>query len=259
MYNVLRGGCGSTHSSSFVMSRPEGFPSYILLIIRTQGIFHINHEQYRVQPGSALILSHGTPYSYSNPDGDYIDDWLHFSVEDEDAFSKRFPYMNQPIFIGGTENYTALIRQILWDLLYSPEPYSTENIDALFHILINRLHVHKQGMDHSPSLLPYKAQLQSLRLELQNDLSNTPDIRTAAADMGISESYFQHLYTDTFGVSFQKDVIAFRIEHAKNVLLTTDLTVEQIAELCGYNNPVHFYRQFKKIAGVTPAKFRKYS
>ena len=137
------------------------------------------------------------------------------------------------------------------------QPYSAENIDALFHILLNRLLIHHQGMDRSPAIIPYKAQLQSLRLEIQNDFLNVPTINQCAAAIGISESYFQHLYTEAFGISFQKDVITFRIEYAKNLLLTTDLAVEQIAELCGYNTPVHFYRQFKKIAGITPAKFRK--
>lgn len=259
MYNVFRGGCGSTHPSTFVMSRPEGFPSFILLIIRSQGSFQIQNEHYRVLPGSALILSPGTPYSYCNPNGEYMDDWLHFSVENTQDFSEFFPYLNRPFFIGGTENYTTLIRQILWDLLYSPQPYSSQNMDALFRILLNRLLMHHQGMDHSPAIIPYKSQLQTLRLELQNDFLNVPSISQCASTIGISESYFQHLYTESFGISFQKDVIAFRITYAKNLLLTTDLAVEQIAELCGYNNPVHFYRQFKKIAGITPAKFRKSS
>ena len=48
-----------------------------------------------------------------------------------------------------------------------------------------------------------------------------------------------------------------RIEHAKYILTTTDLTLEQIAEICGYSNEVHFYRQFKQITGLTPSKYRK--
>ena len=34
------------------------------------------------------------------------------------------------------------------------------------------------------------------------------------------------------------------------------LTVEEIANLCGYNNTVHFHRQFKQITGMTPGKCR---
>lgn len=257
MYHAFRGGCGTRHLSSYVMSRPEGLPTFVLLIIRTHGVFQIADRQYQALPGSALILTPHTPYSYSNPMGEYSDDWLHFSVDDKDAFLELFPYVNQPFFIGGTENYTTFIRQILWELFYSPQIYAAQNIDALFGILINHLLTCQQGNAHSPSVIPYMTQLQTMRLEIQNNLANTPTIAKCAASIGISESYFQHLYTEAFGNSFQKDIIEFRIEHAKNILLTTNLSMEQIAEICGYNSPVHFYRQFKKIVGITPARFRK--
>lgn len=257
MFRVFRGGCGSAHAYPFVMTKPEGFSSYILLITRTQGDFNINENHYHVTSGNAIIISPGTPYSYSNPNGEYVDDWLHFSVESENAFHKLFPHLNQPLYIGETDNYTALIHQILWDLLYSPQPYSDQNIDSLFGILINRLSLQKLGLDYYLTITPYTSKLQSLRLEIQNNITNVLDISHYARSMGISESYFQHLYTELFGVSFQRDIISLRIEHAKNILLTTNLTIEQIAELCGYNNLVHFYRQFKKVAGITPAKYRK--
>ncbi len=257
MYQILRGGCNSKHPSSFIMSRPDGLPCFVLLIIRTQGLFQIAGKQYQVTPGSALILSPGTPYSYSNPDGEYVDDWLHFTTTNEDAFHSMLPFMNIPFVLSNTESYTTLVHQIMLEHAYTPQPYSFENIDALFRVLINHLLVHQQNASQPTAISPYKSQLQALRLELQNNFLNTPDIRDSAASIGISESYFQHLYTELFGISYQQDVIHFRIEYAKNLLLTTVLTVEEIAELCGYNNEIHFYRQFKKIAGQTPAKFRK--
>lgn len=48
-----------------------------------------------------------------------------------------------------------------------------------------------------------------------------------------------------------------RISYAEILLQTTTFSMESIAEACGYSNPVHFFRQFKKIKGITPAKYRK--
>ena len=67
-----------------------------------------------------------------------------------------------------------------------------------------------------------------------------------ADTLGISKSYFQHLYKEFFGVSFQQDYIQMRIAYAQDLLETSDMPMEQIAEICGYTNEVHFYRQFKK-------------
>ncbi|MBQ7918600.1 MAG: helix-turn-helix domain-containing protein [Lachnospiraceae bacterium] len=257
MYQIIRGGCGSKHVGNFQMSRPDGLPCYVLLNVRSQGEFHIGGNIYQIQPGTALIISPGTPYSYTNPSGNYMDDWLHFTVSEPAMFNSQFPSVNTPIPSGSAEVYTTLIRQLLWESSYTPAPYAEKNIDALFEVIINHLLSALTHADTALPATPYADRLRAIRLDIQNDLTNTSDISACAQGLGISESYFQHIYTQLFGTSYQQDVIHFRIEHAKNTLLTTDLPMEQIAEICGYNSPVHFYRQFKKIAGVTPAKFRK--
>jgi len=48
-----------------------------------------------------------------------------------------------------------------------------------------------------------------------------------------------------------------RIDYAKDLLETSDLKLEQIAEYCGYSSEVHFYRQFKSIMEMTPAEYRR--
>lgn len=257
MYQVLRGGCETKHPSSFVMSRPKGVPNYLILIIHTAGVFQINGEHFTVTPGQALIVTPNTPYSYTNPNGTYIDDWLHFELSTPDDASTFFPCVNVPFPIGKTESYSFFIRQILWEALYTDDTYKQENLNALFTVLMNHLKTAYLVKNNFTEYSPYQTQLQALRLELSNSISEAHSIREQAQKMGVSESYFQHLYTDFFGISFQKDLILMRVEHAKYNLTTTDLTIEQIAELCGYASEVHFYRQFKSVTGITPAKYRK--
>ena len=257
MYQIIRGGCGSKHTGNFRMSRPEGLPSYVLLNVRTPGEFRIENITFHVTPGTVFIISPGTPYAYTNPFGDYMDDWLHFTIQQEPRLPESFPVVNAPILTGSGDVFTTLIRQLLWESSYTPAPYAEKNIDALFGIIINHLHSALTHADTQFPATPYADKLRTIRLDIQNDLQNTPAISSCAQKLGISESYFQHIYSEFFGTSYQQDVIYFRIEHAKNTLLTTNLPMEQIAEICGYNNPVHFYRQFKKVTGITPATFRK--
>lgn len=257
MYQIVRGGCGSKHTGNFQMTRPEGLPSYVLLNVRSHGEFHIGNTTFQVNPGTILIISPHTPYTYTNPSGDYMDDWLHFTIRPSNGAEEGFPLLNTPIPTGSGDVYTTLIRQLLWESSYTPAPYAEKNIDALFGIIINHLHSALTHADTQFPATPYTDKLRTIRLDIQNDLKNTPDIHTCAQMLGISESYFQHIYSQFFGTSYQQDVIYFRIEHAKNTLLTTNLPMEQIAEICGYNNLVHFYRQFKKVTGITPATFRK--
>lgn len=257
MYKVITGGCNSKHPHTYKMSRPNGLTNYVLLIIRTSGCFDIAGESYAVTPGQALIIAPNTPYSYGNPDGEYIDDWLHFMPDFPYEFEKRYPIINAPFPIGNTELFTFLIRQALWESNYTLPEYSSENADALLTVLFNHLLSSRHEDKSNNSSKPYQKQLRQIRLELQNDFSTEHTIEYYAKKLGISSSYFQHLYTELFGISFGQDMIHFRTRHAAFLLTTTDLTLEQIAEICGYNNEVHFYRQFKQIMSITPARYRR--
>lgn len=113
---------------------------------------------------------------------------------------------------------------------------------------------------HSKDLLPYspyRYPMQQLRIRLQTEPLEAPNAKEAASEIGISLSYFQHLYSDFFGISYQKDLIKMRIDYAMELLTTTEHTIQEISELCGYQNEVHFYRQFQKLSGMTPAEYRR--
>ena len=259
MFTILKGGCDARHPSTYRLSRPEGMglSNYVLLIVKTAGEFDINGNHYSVSSGQAIIFS---PYSscyYGNPKGEYIDDWLHFDFDSHTAFEQICPITDVPFKIGQTDGYTLLIKQILWEFSYGHPDYAQTNIDALFTVLFNHLRVAYEHQNSLKLITPIHNQLQLLRLDLQNSFDQPHRIEEHAEQMGLSPSYFQHLYTEFFGISFQKDLIQMRIEHAKYLLSTTDLTIEQIAEACGYSNEVHFYRQFKKYTGMTPAQSRK--
>ncbi|WP_408637504.1 helix-turn-helix domain-containing protein [Novisyntrophococcus fermenticellae] len=43
----------------------------------------------------------------------------------------------------------------------------------------------------------------------------------------------------------------------KTILHNTDMSVEKIADICGYSSEVHLYRQFCQKTGMTPKDYRK--
>lgn len=259
MYQIIHGGFEAKHPNTFVRSCPDGVTNYLMLIVHTAGQFHIDEVFTQTTPGYAIIISPDTPYRYGNPSGIYVDDWLHFHVDAPDTFTQTFPMVNKLFPIGDTKMFTSLIRQILWEASYTKPPYKKVNIDSLFTVLINHLLVAHENKNHTAlGVCSYESQLQSLRLEMQNNLSEKHNIKDYAHQIGVSESYFQHLYTDYFGISFQKDLIQLRIEQAQFLLSTTNFTVEEIAERCGYTSDIHFYRQFKSSTHITPGQYRKY-
>lgn len=257
MFFPLYGGCHTRHSAPFQMSRPNGLDHYVLLLIKTPSEFHIDQEKVISQPDSAVIIAPHTPYHYSSLQEVYINDWLHFSCSPED-FPHRESFPLNTIFpLNNLSRFTTFIQQILWEKNYASEEYQKENGDLLFHVLMNNLYSAFNEQNLSGKYNPYQTKLRKLRLTLQAEPYKQFQLKEIAGQMGISPSYFQHLYSDTFGKSFRSDLISMRIEYAKELIQNTNLTMEQIAEQSGYSNEVHFYRQFQKETGFTPATFRK--
>lgn len=78
-----------------------------------------------------------------------------------------------------------------------------------------------------------------------------------AAYFSVSEGYFTHLFTKYIGVSPKKYLISKRIEEAKKLLETTELSSSEIAKKVGYVSVSRFYDAFRKIENITPTAYRK--
>jgi len=79
------------------------------------------------------------------------------------------------------------------------------------------------------------------------------DISMLAQLIPTNRSYLSSAINTMSGMNFRSWLAAFRINHAKTVLLEKpDITNDMLAEECGFDNRISLYRQFKSIEGMTP-------
>lgn len=84
-------------------------------------------------------------------------------------------------------------------------------------------------------------------------------IQTLAETFHFQEDYFNRLIKRKTGLTYSAYVQQIRLEHAEKLLLTSDKTVEEIAEIVGYHNKGYFYKIFQQKYGTTPSKYRQMS
>ena len=104
--------------------------------------------------------------------------------------------------------------------------------------------------------IPRYSELKAIRESIYEDPTSVWDSESLADEMGISRTYFHRLYLAAFGVTCRQDVIESRLTAAADLLETTDMSVSEIAEECGYESDSYFMRQFKQHKGCTPTEFR---
>ena len=82
-------------------------------------------------------------------------------------------------------------------------------------------------------------------------------IESIASEFGISTSYLRREFSRVYGISpivFLRDV---RVNNSKIMLESGYLSVEEIAEHCGFSSASYFIQVFHKTVGETPAGYRK--
>lgn len=80
-------------------------------------------------------------------------------------------------------------------------------------------------------------------------------LHTAVAESGLSSRRFNDLFKSNFKTTPNQYIIQRKIEHAKCLLETTNISVVEIAKLSGFSDVYYFSKTFKKICGVAPSKW----
>ena len=74
----------------------------------------------------------------------------------------------------------------------------------------------------------------------------------------VSPSRVRHVFKDVTGVSFKEYVTQVRVAEAKRLLLSTDLSVAEIARAVSYTNLHQFYKVFYRSCSMSPGEYRRY-
>lgn len=78
-----------------------------------------------------------------------------------------------------------------------------------------------------------------------------------AEEFHLSEKYVSWYFKEHFSIGFMQYVMHLRMSRAKDMLVTTEGTITDIALSCGYQSVNLFIRNFKETYGITPLQYRK--
>jgi len=84
------------------------------------------------------------------------------------------------------------------------------------------------------------------------------DIYSLGQDLGVNRSYLSNAVNSYSGMNFRSWLGKYRVEYAKKVLLSNpNITNDDLAIECGFDNRTTLYRQFKNFENVAPSKWLK--
>lgn len=145
---------------------------------------------------------------------------------------------------------------------YLLKPVSQENITAVLDRLKKDLELEqndyqKYFSDNRSPLSP--AQVAELLHEFISKHYQKPlNLNSIAQMMNYSQSYLSKVFLQEYKCTPIKFLNQLRLQKACHLLLyNEELTINQIAELTGYEDQGYFSRTFKKNTGISPLQYRK--
>jgi AraC-like DNA-binding protein len=81
-------------------------------------------------------------------------------------------------------------------------------------------------------------------------------LKQVARVAGFAPNYFSQLFRETQDMTFSAFLMKLRVERAQELLVTTSLSLDRVAQLCGLVRRQHLIRVLKRTTGGTPTDFR---
>lgn len=92
---------------------------------------------------------------------------------------------------------------------------------------------------------------------IENHLAEDLSLDTVASAIFVSKCYLCKIFKPFTGHSFSSYINEQRLVCARNLLLTTNDSVDKVAEQCGFRSSSYFSTAFKKGTGSSPQEFRR--
>lgn len=206
--------------------------------------------------GNTLLLFHGsTPFSLKST----IHPWkfyiFFFDGNDTRLFSS---ILSLPAGCSIKTDKLPLIRQYILRLLSIHPQVDMLGLLNMHQSLTDLMVLSASAMlpaNHtSPSGHPYY--LTQLKATFDYHYEEPFSLETYEQLYQISRYRLCREFSRAFGMPPLQYMTRRRLEEAKEMLLTTDLTVQEISSRIGYDNVNHFIQLFKKNIGTTPGSFR---
>ncbi len=236
--------------------RPNGTPSYQLIYIKScknSITYTIGNQEYPAQKDDIIIYRpHETQkYNYTVKDEALVY-WIHFDGTEVENLMKKF-YINDIRVMRLTDTTISIPKTIkkIMNEINASHHFSHEIISAELYGLLAKLAQFNYLNNNNFS------KIDEIIDEIKINFSDNTSNQDYAYKCGLSLPHFLRCFKQVTGTSPLNYKLNLRINHAKQLITSTELSINQISQVVGFNDPFHFSRYFKKLTGHSPKEYRE--
>ena len=227
----------------------------MILLEAGEGEVEFKGRAFAATAGSLIVLPPGCWHRYRpNPQTGWTTDWIGFGGDLADRLVGGAGFGSGTVRDFGAN---AALRQVFAtaaaDLLATAErqPFAAAaQVPALVAAFAETLP--RDPSDRTARELIFRAQR-----HLNDHLSDVADFEALAQSLGLTYRAFRYLFRKEVGCSPLQYQLERRLVRAKNLLASSDLPIQEIADMLGFNSTWYFSHFFRRHARQSPAAYRK--
>ena len=253
-------GVGHYNCDENFYTKREGYKSFLLICsLNGKGYAKYRGKEYELSGNKVLCIN---CYDYQEYFADNEElweiKWLHFNGAGSEGYFNIIYENYGPVFeLSGIDTIVAQIDEIMRLIKDSDKQLEIKVSEIIVRILTQiMLDASGKSSDsrNDKSSLLMKNVIEYLE---QNHASNIT-IKEMAGVACSSIYHFIRIFKRYTGFSPYEYLIKYRINSSKTLLISTDLTIDEIAERVGFASTSNFIKTFRELEEITPLKYRKF-
>ncbi len=233
---------------------------------RQQSLFSGRNFNILQTAGNVSVISEASGLRSSYDDAQQDDIYLHLEPDFVRSVAEGADLNSNGLeIVTSLESRSPIIEsmaRLAFDELQRGSESMGSNLyaDSLANVLAVQL-LREYSSQKLPSKKQYVNGLTNKKLAfvldlIESDLSEDLSLKVLAKTAGLSEYHFLRMFKQSTGYTPHQYVINQRIERAKELLKSTDMTITEIAYMLGFATPAHFTHLFRRKTGFLPSQMR---
>ncbi len=240
------------------VKREDGYPHHqIIYSTRGEGVLRINNEEYIIKAGYGYYIPANMPHEYFTEQEIWENHWIVFDGYGVDEVLKSIGFENEKVFrISDMSVIEAIFKKMLFTLKANSFYCGFQCSALLYQFLLelNRYVNLQTTAQDSNKLLQLKPVIDHIEANYGQDIT----LQELAKLINLSPQYLCRLFKEYYDMRPFEYLARKRIQEAKNLLISGNLSVNEISSLVGYNDCSYFCAVFKKHEMLSPVEFRSF-
>jgi len=252
--------CGHFYANESYFTEREGLDNYLLIYtVSGSGILKYKGTEYIITHGQVFLISCMDYHFYkTGPGGSWEIKWLHFNGS---ACKNYFDLINEDaLCIISLPDPSEIERSLdaIPQLILQSDLLNDVRLSFLITGILTDMITNKSSAINNKKFNQHNRLISTVINYIQANYYKNINMDSIIKQVHISEYHFIRLFKKYTGVSPYEYLINYRINMSKALLKQTSLTVSEVAFKVGFNNVNNFIRNFKKLVGTTPLKYRNF-